>query len=421
MKLQTTITRANDRGRPRLLPALASIAVLAACGDSEWEQTGGDVGTLAGPDVMLRALTEEVYAVGSVDGDDWDTFGDVRSVHFDDQSNLHILDAQADQVLVVGLDGALVRTVGGPGDGPGELGGVLGMFVGRDGSYTTTGFTEINLFAPGGEFVRRIARNPGTMGIATPGWDLPDGRLVTTQVLYLGNEMVEEGTGPGRPIFVFFPDSAPVLHYTAWELPGEDEDNIDMSEDEESDMTISFAAGRSFEPGLEIDVLSDGRLAVIDSIGYRVKLVDLDGSVSGIIERPIAPVPVDDAVMEAERERYRQNEEESVESGARFGIRVEREGVDALTFAEEIPVLWDLSVDWNDRIWLERRSPTTGRDGGPIDIVTSAGDYVGTLPPDGLRTPEAFGPDGLMAFVEYDDLDVATVRVVRLVALEPAG
>ena len=212
---------------------------------------------------------------------------------------------------------------------------------------------------------------------------------------------------PGLPIHVFWPDSAPVLHYTAWELPGE----------VESEPGVDIRYGRRlFEPALRISVLTDGRLAVTDSIGYRVKLVGLDGGLAGSIERPIAPLPIDDAVMEVERERYRK-EAEALES---IVAPDETFQVVPLTFTDDIPVLWDLKADWDDRIWIERRAPT-GRDGGPIDIVTPEGGYVGTLAPDGLRTPDAFGPDGLMAYVESDDLGVETVRVVRLVALEPAG
>ena len=62
-----------------------------------------------------------------------------------------------------------------------------------------------------------------------------------------------------------------------------------------------MSAGRAFEPGLYYDVLTDGRLALADSIGYRIKLIALDGSVTGVIERPIAPLAVDDAIREAER------------------------------------------------------------------------------------------------------------------------
>ena len=99
-------------------------------------------------------------------------------------------------------------------------------------------------------------------------------------------------------------------------------------------------------------------------------------------------------------------------------VQIDREGAEGLTFAEEVPVLYSLKVDWEDRIWVVRRG-ATGDDGGPTDIVTPDGGYIGTLAPDGLRTPRAFGPDGLMAFIESDELDVQTVRVVRLVALEP--
>ena len=53
-------------------------------------------------------------------------------------------------------------------------------------------------------------------------------------------------------------------------------------------------------------------------------------------------------------------------------------------------------MDWEDQIWVERRGPT-GDDDGPTDIVRPDGDYIGTLPPDGLRTPNAFAPDGLPA------------------------
>ena len=158
---------------------------------------------------------------------------------------------------------------------------------------------------------------------------------------------------------------------------------------------------------------------LIDSIGYRVKLIGLDGSVTGTIERPIAPLPVDDGIMEAERERYREGEAAVVESGARINIQVDREGVEGRTFADEVPVLYGLKVDWEDRIWLVRRGPT-GQDDGPTDIVTPDGDYIGTLAPDGLRTPDAFGPDGLLAYIELTEMEVPTVRVVRLIALEPA-
>ena len=403
--------------RPRFLPAVLPLTLLVACGDTGDGSAPGAAGTLDGPDVIVNAVTEEVFTVGSAVGDTWDTFGSVRSVHFDAQANLHIFDSQAAHIVVVGPDGSLVRTVGGRGQGPGEFGDVTTAIVGRDGSYTVMGFFQIDLLEPDGEFVRRVTLDPISTGLVMADLALPDGRLIG-HFRRSGDGDEPSGEG-GRPIHLFPLDATdPELLYTAWELPEEAEDETSLSGTTESGMLMRMSAGRAFEPNLEFDLLTDGRLALIDSVGYRVKLIRLDGSVTATIERPIAPLPVDDAIMEAERERYREREAAVVESGARFNIQVEREGAEGRTFADEVPVLYGLKVDWEDRIWLARRGPT-GQDDGPTDIVTPAGDYIGTLAPDGLRTPRAFGPDGLMAYIESDELDVQTVRVVRLVALEP--
>ena len=399
--------------RTRFLTPLIPLALLLACGDTGDGSATGAAGTLDGPDVIVSAVTEEVFTVGSVTGDDWDTFGSVRSVHFDAESNLHVFDSQADHILVVAPDGSLVRTVGGQGEGPGEFDNVTMAIVARDGSYTVMGFSQIDLLEPDGEFVRRIAMDPMTTGIVIADVALPDGRLVGL-IGRLGDE-----DDAGRPIHIFPLDGTePELLYTAWELPEEDDDESSLSGSPSSGIVIRRPAGRAFEPRLDFDLLADGRLALIDSIGYRVKLVGLDGSLTGTIERPIAPLPVDDEIMEAERERYRQSSEAPTRTNV--SVQFEREGVEGRTFADEVPVLYGVAVDWEDQIWVARRGPT-GQNDGPTDIVTPEGDYLGTLPPDGLRTPNAFGPGGLLAYIERNEMDVPTVRVVRLIALEPAG
>lgn len=399
--------------------AFFPLAALVACGDAGDGSAAGAAGTLDGPDMIVNAVTEEVFTIGSVVGDRWDTFGRVGAVQFDARGNLHVFDSLEDHILVVGPDGSPIRTVGGQGDGPGEFGSATRPIVARDGSYTVLGSSRIDLFDPGGDFVRRITLDPMTTGIVVASMALPDGRLVTSRILrFDDDEQPEEG---GRPIHLFPMDGAgPELLYTAWELPVEDDNEPTVSGSAASGMRMTMAAGRAFEPRLDYDVLTDGRLALMDSVGYRVKLIGPDGSVSGMIERPIAPLPVDGEIMEAARERFREQRTDFLARLRDMPMQIEREGAESLTFAEEVPVLWSLKADWEDRIWLERRDPM-GAGGGPIDIVTADGDYIGTLAPDGLRTPSAFGPDGLMAFIESDALDVQTVRVVRLVALEPEG
>ena len=52
--------------------------------------------------------------------------------------------------------------------------------------------------------------------------------------------------------------------------------------------------------------------------------------------------------------------------------------------------------------------------GGAIDVVTPGGEYVGTYSAEATAMPDAFGPDGLAAFIELDEFDVASVVVRRL-------
>lgn len=383
--------------------ALALLVLAAACGDAGREQPGA-----GGGDAMLNAVTEAVFTVGSVAGDGWDTFGSVRAVAFDNEGNLHILDGQAAHIQVVGPDGSLLRTVGGRGEGPGEFGRVTSTIVARDGSYTVLGFSQIDLLGPGGSFVRRIPLD----AILIADVALPDGRLVTSRYLPWSEDVPDV---EGRAIHIFPLDGGkPEILYIAWELP-EDPDAGD-ADPSSSPTTLSLSAGRAFEPGLHFDALSDGRVALADSIGYRIKLIGTGGNVTGVVERPIAPLPVGQAAMDAERERYRETTTRLTSGNVQSLIQVEREGEEELVFADELPVIAGLKVDWDDRIWVTRTS-ADGSSGGPTDIVTADGRYVGTLPADGLRTPHGFGPDGLMAYIERDEMDVPRVRVIRLVSL----
>ena len=83
-----------------------------------------------------------------------------------------------------------------------------------------------------------------------------------------------------------------------------------------------------------------------------------------------------------------------------------------MRFYPELSVLMDLAATWNGRIWVQRRGEAPTED-GPIDVITPAGEYAGTLPPDAAM-PGAFGPEGLAAWVEEDEFGVPVVVVRRL-------
>ena len=82
-------------------------------------------------------------------------------------------------------------------------------------------------------------------------------------------------------------------------------------------------------------------------------------------------------------------------------------------FFPELSVVRALSTTWEGRIWVQRRGGFPD-DNGPIDVLTAEGDYIGTFRAGETAMPDAFGPDGLAAFIELDELDVARVVVRRL-------
>ena len=423
----------------RFFLLLGAAVGLVACGDSS-TGAGGAPGGLDGPDVPLTAEAEDVFTVGALDGEDWETFGNVRSVSFDAAGNLHVFDPGAHRVVVVGPDGALVRTVGQQGDGPGEIGNPMAAALLSDGRLAVFDFGmpgAFELFGPDGAHVETVSVDitkgiPGLRLIA-----LPDSRLLTAgggRFTFAGQgsdgEDEEAPEENRRPLEIFSLDgTGPEQLYQAWDLPpaGQGEEVSASNSEGQRRMVMSMSRMRAFEPGLHFGALSDGRVAVADSLGWRVKLLASDGSVAGTLERPIAPAPATASVQEQERARR----EAELEDGATgrlvvFGSNIYadpaiteamRRGIEEMIFADEIPVIANLAVDWDDRIWVARSGPL-GQDDGPTDIATASGEYVGTLPADGLRIPDAFGPGGLMAYVESDELGIETVRVVRLASLE---
>ena len=141
-----------------------------------------------------------------------------------------------------------------------------------------------------------------------------------------------------------------------------------------------------------------------------------------VITRPIAPERVTPAIEEAEKERM-EARRRALGGGGRTRM-MEIRGADGTVqstsyelpepvFFPELSVIHALTATWEGRIWVQRRGEYPETD-GPIDVLTPDGDYIGTFPLGTAALPDAFGPDGLAAFIELDELGVATVVVRRL-------
>lgn len=405
--------------------------------------TAQQVITLPPADRPLHADFEEVFRVGSISGESWEMLGTVRSVAFDAGGNLYVFDGTGGvsgpwmdpRILVFDATGSFERQFGRAGEGPGEFDSPVTLAVTRDGDAVVSdiGHRAYQIFDEVGEFVRMVRVEPT---------ELP---LLFTPTLHAdprGNR-VYASAPRGRAAVVGAqaqPTSRPVIRL---DLEGEAA-RIDTvvhgwlpSPPPMPDANVPsvMIGGRSvslrelgrvptvFEPELLIGVLPDGRVVFSDSTAYEIKVAGNGGGpVESNITRPFEPEPVTSAIQQAEKERR------FAEREARFGLGGKRivqiQGSDGRAqtatvdlpdpvFHPELAVIHALSATWEGRIWVQRRGKYPETD-GPIDVLTPEGDYTGTFPAGSTAMPAAFGPDGLAAFIELDETDVASVVVRRL-------
>ncbi len=170
-------------------------------------------------------------------------------------------------------------------------------------------------------------------------------------------------------------------------------------------------------------VLPDGDVAFSDSSAYAIKIARPGEGIRHILKRPFQPIRVTRRVIEAETERrVKGMEARGVPPTFINGVNVATESarenvvdyIDLVGVFDEVSIVRSLGARWNGEIWVQRHGVEPGDDDGPIDVLTTEGRYVGTYPAGAIRMPAAFGPGGLMAFIERDEMDVKIVVVRRL-------
>lgn len=439
-----TARAANNRTRAHAVSLL--LAFLAAgCGNGDRGAGSREIDGAPGAvgDDVIASTSEDVFSIGGADGEAWESFTAVTDAVFDAMGNLIVLDNLQRRVVVVAPDGSRHRELSRAGEGPGEFRFPLALAAMHDGRLVVYDHAHKSFLAyrPDGSFSEQfriddedpaIGQAPRSTSLIGKRFrSLPDGRL-----LAFGGF----GTGPGRPIEIIGLGAGTDTLAVAWDIAtatGPETREIPALAANTANTVYSHGTTRPhFAPPLLADVLSDGRVAVVDSVGYRIKLLSASGAIASVIERSIQPRDVTPAirqsVRDAQAEKLAKNAGVATEGVTVMSSGLSKEMIDALlreafesdlrelTFAERIPVIAAMAVDSEDRIWVARTGKDEGAD-GPTDIFASGGDYMGTLAADDLRIPTAFGPGGLMAYVEKDEFDAPVVRVIRLLRLAAPG
>ncbi|MDE2655821.1 MAG: hypothetical protein OXI71_18660 [Gemmatimonadota bacterium] len=402
---------------------------------------------LPGEDRLLELRFEEVYRLGTTAGEAWEQFGNVGDIGFDGAGNLYVLDYQVERVVVAGPAGEFVREFGRKGEGPGEFEEVHGLAVMRDGRAVVSDSRRLvfHIFQADGR-VGRTVRMDFTVGVlrignfvTQPGADaiiaVPSAAdeympsispwLSLSERERLGgtSEMPPPASSHAIERMVLDGRWAETDTIAEGWMPAIDEQATSAwPKRAQSERRLVFAAlafpvlfpdlHRVFRPDFHWGVLPDGSVTFADSSTYTVKIAAIGSGVVRVLRRPIRPEPVTNRIMRAERRRRLDELQANAEPGE--DLRDERERIDNLEFHPVVPVIRGLATTWDGHIWVVRRGEEPLSD-GPIDVLTADGRYLGSYPAGATAIPDAFGPGGLVAFIETDELDVETVVVKRIV------
>lgn len=414
-----TVTVPDQAPRPTHRAALLACALTLTVPLAAQERV-----ELPAGDTFLDPAFEEVYRVGGMDGADWEAFGFVSEAGFDGAGNLYVLDGSNARVVVVSPDGGLVREFGRRGDGPGEFGAAEALAVTRDGSAVVFDPSKLGfqVFGPGGEFVRassmrREAEGPLSLVRINDGMRVAgSGEMVIARGFRKIDVTRSQAPPDERRHVVRFDIGRDQVRMdtlaAAW-MPRKDDSGVRVS-GSASRPTVEIRRNlRAFEPGLLVAVMPGGGFAYSDSTTYAIRVADASGVVSRVLARPVQPRPVTDRIRDAERERRMA----AIPAGGGLSSRQLdeiRQGMAAnLEFYPEVPALSDVRASWEGRLWVRRWSADASPD-GPIDVLSAGGGYAGTFAEGAAAMPIAFGPGGLAAFAETNDLDVQTIVVKRL-------
>ena len=270
-----------------------------------------DVVDMPAEDRPLTADFEELYRIGSLDGDAWETFGEIAGTAFDAAGNLYVFDRQSNRIVMVGRDGGFVREIGQAGEGPGEFRMALQFTVMRDGRVVVAdlGHRSYQLFDANGEYERMVSMG-GNMGTIRLG-DLaphPDGDAVISggggMVMAMrggpGGSSAEPETRPIDLVSLTGDEITTRVIAEGWLPPRGEPTTLEGGG---FSFSMRAAGPRTFEPALFVGALPDGGVVFSDSSAYALKVAGPHGGVTRILWRPFHPKPVTDAIEEAEKRR----------------------------------------------------------------------------------------------------------------------
>lgn len=402
------------RGRFAYAPLIT--VALAACGGGGSGSTdawSGSVTDSAGVTVVANpqegiwggtpgwSLTEE-FRAGGMEAPTEAQIAQIApmGLDLDAEGHVYVGDTQAQTVQVYDADGTFLRTIGSPGQGPGEIGpGMTALFVVDEQLWVADlGNVRINRYALDGTFDQSVPLD-FTSGIPIR-WDELEGDRVVVQLRGI------DPSAPSGDALVFLGDA---IGDTLAVLP----------QGQSFQLTGGAPQFRFFEAEPVWDAASDGRLMSAMNSDYRVEVRTPEGELTRVLTRDFERRPVTEGDQQNMRVAIRQL---MIDQGA------PPQAVEMImgqaTFADFYPAFAQLLAGPAGSLWIQRIA--TAEELGASDdfdlqnlgsddwdVFDAEGRYLGVVTMPEKFTPMRVDGDAFWG-VQRDEFDVQSIVRYRL-------
>lgn len=357
--------------RIRGAAAIFISVVLSACDDANPEVGAAVAGdTLPGGAVVVRngssgkweragiepwQLAEHVR-IGEFEGDSPEVFGTVRNVIPVGDTILWILDSQAQEMRAFHVDGRHLRTIGGPGEGPGEFrAGPCARRGPGDDVWVESGRTW-QRFSPEGEL---IGSQPVTrsLGCGVAAWS--GGVFLAAAATY---EVETASISSFLLVHQLASDGSVVVTDTV-DYPSVPE-RVSFRWNENGRPRITTAVPLVHQPAASLQNAT-GDFLVWDGGGaYQYRKQNYSGDTLQVVSRDYTPVPVDARVRQAEIDDVRRDD---------FGYP---DNWDPNLIPDLHPPFHRLIEATDRRVWAQR---TLAGSVLGFDVFEADGTFLGTI------------------------------------------
>lgn len=363
--------------------SLALLVLFASCSsrepymDNQPESEVSGVMTLPDGSQETWHIVEE-FRVGNETGDGAIFFGSVSAIAVDENNQLLVLDRMASEVLVFDAKGALVRTIGGKGVGPGEFEHAAHVDVGPHGNLWVmemhTG--RLTLLDSTGHYVREkdIDSHGWDVGVIADvylgGFDRVDQYNASVAVPYSGEGGAQVILGGNHLMLARYNASlTPIDTVPMPQSPVSFEKYVHVAQNSAmiEDVPLQGEFHWRFAPG--------GNFWTLLTRPYEISEVSTSGEILRTFSMPFDPAQVtDEDLQEAHKslERF-------FESGAELDLN---------KIPSTHPAANSFFVDDDGRIWVDKRAPSSEDQHRLFDIIGEDGTLMGTL-----RSPFAVDPE----------------------------